>query len=110
MRFYRLGQQCHPGQGPVVVALSQSFRRGLRIWRNPSGLRPNHCWWMKLTSKVRGKWTDFYVIVKVTDNDILQVKYPNNTPEQDDCFINQTTQPMIGFKVFNSAAAALASI
>ena len=41
---------------------------------------------------------------------ILQVRYLNNILEQDHRFINRITGPMLGFKAFHSAAAAIAGI
>ena len=37
--------------------------------------------------------------------EILQVKYLNNLIEQDHRFINKITNPMMGFKAFNSVKA-----
>ena len=42
--------------------------------------------------------------------DILQVKYLNNSVEQDYRFIKKITQPVMGFKAFYSASATLAGI
>jgi putative transposase len=41
---------------------------------------------------------------------ILQVKYLHNILGQDHRFIKRITRPMLGFKVFHSAAATLAGI
>ena len=41
---------------------------------------------------------------------IVQSKYLNNIVEQDHRFIKRITRPMLGFKVFHSAAATLAGI
>lgn len=43
-------------------------------------------------------------------NDILSVKYLNNIVEQDHRFIKKITNPMRGFKSFQSATATLAGI
>ncbi len=42
--------------------------------------------------------------------EVLQVKYLNNTVEQDHRFIKKITRPMQTFKSFNAAAATLAGI
>ena len=42
--------------------------------------------------------------------EILRVKYLNNIVEQDHRFIKRITQPTLGFKAFQSAAATLAGI
>jgi putative transposase len=42
--------------------------------------------------------------------EILQVKYLNNTIEQDHRFIKKLTRPMKGFKSFQSASATLDGI
>lgn len=42
--------------------------------------------------------------------EIRQVKYPNNTIEQDHRFIKKLTRPMKGFKSFQSASATLDGI
>ena len=43
-------------------------------------------------------------------NDILQVKYLNNTTEEDHRFIKRLAKPMMGFKAFHSAQATVAGI
>jgi putative transposase len=54
------------------------------------------------------------VILKFTDEgrtiEIRQVKYLNNSLEQDHRFIKRITSPMMGFKAFHSAAATIAGI
>ena len=42
--------------------------------------------------------------------EILQVKYLNNLIEQDHRFIKKITNPMMGFKAFNSAKATIDGI
>lgn len=42
--------------------------------------------------------------------EIRQIKYLNNILEQDHRFIKRVTGPMMGFKAFHSAAAAIAGI
>jgi putative transposase len=51
------------------------------------------------------KFTGAGRIIKVT-----QSKYLNNIVEQDHRFIKKITRPMLGFKAFHSASAALAGI
>ena len=54
------------------------------------------------------------VILKFTGTghtvEVRQVKYLNNILEQDHRFIKRITRPMMGFKAFHSAAAAIAGI
>lgn len=42
--------------------------------------------------------------------ELRQVKYLNNILEQDHSFIKRITGPIMGFKVFHSAAATIAGI
>tara|TARA_B000000460_G_scaffold142804_1_gene100783 strand:- start:2174 stop:2569 length:396 start_codon:yes stop_codon:yes gene_type:complete len=41
---------------------------------------------------------------------IREIRYLNNTVEQDNRFIKRVTRPMMGFKAFHSAAATIAGI
>ncbi|MRN50681.1 DDE-type integrase/transposase/recombinase, partial [Brucella sp. 10RB9214] len=57
---------------------------------------------------------DINTIMKLTETGVMieirQIKYLNNTLEQDHRFIKRITKPIMGFKAFHSAAATIAGI
>lgn len=64
--------------------------------------------------KVQGQWKYLYRAVDEINNDrempieVRQIKYLNNTVEQDHRAVMRITKPMMGFKSFLSASNVLA--